>query len=168
MRAPLIAASLLLGSQASGQAFYSGLAAPVTADDLAAMQALIPVPASITPPTETVAGATGTPGTYRPGNAVQPRITRSVPFTTDATGTAAVTWPTLPAVPLVFPEPNVASGAAQAPICAPVTGTVTTTGVTIKCWTTQSVTVSLLGAVVAPVSAAAAGVTGQVLAIPAS
>jgi hypothetical protein len=45
---------------------------------------------------------------------------------------------------------------------------VTVTGATVKCFTTQSVTVSLLGAVVAPITTAAAGVTFDVLALPAS
>ncbi|MET0375796.1 MAG: hypothetical protein ABW128_16255 [Rhizorhabdus sp.] len=121
------------------------------------------------PTMETVGGDPGTNiGQCRPVNSVQPRITRSVAFTTGSAGTVVVTWPVMNAAPLVFPIPNVTNAAAQGSLCYPVTGTITTTGATIKCYTTQSVTVSLLGAVVAPLTTAGAGVTGQVLAIPAS
>lgn len=121
------------------------------------------------PTMETVGGSPGTDiGQCRPVNSVQPRISRTVSFTTGTTGTIAVTWPAMTAVPLVFPIPNVANAATQGALCYPVAGTITTTGATIKCYTTQSVTVSLLGAVVAPLTTAGAGVTGQVLAIPAS
>jgi len=123
----------------------------------------------VVPGMEVVGGAAGTTGVgCRPVNSVQPRITRSVPFTTGAVGTVAVTWADMGAVPLVFPIPNIANGATQGPVCYPVTGTITSTGATIKCFTTQSVTVSLLGAVVAPIVTAGAGITGQVLAIPVS
>jgi hypothetical protein len=123
----------------------------------------------VVPGMEVVGGAAGTTGVgCRPVNSVQPRITRSVSFTTGSAGTAAITWTDMGAVPLVFVVPNVANGATQAPGCYPVAGSVTSTGATIKCYTTQSVTVSLLGAVVAPITTAGAGVTGQVLAIPVS
>lgn len=123
----------------------------------------------IVPGMEVVGGSAGTnTGQCRPINAVQPRITRSVAFTTGAGGTVAVTWADMGAAPLVFVVPNVASGATQAPVCYPVAGTITSTGATVKCYTTQSVTVSILGSVIAPVTTAGAGVTGQILAIPVS
>lgn len=125
-------------------------------------------PAAVVPPSETVGGAAGSGTQCRLANSVQPRITRTVAFTTVAGGTVSVTWADMGAVPLVFPMPNIASSAAQGPMCFPVTGTITSTGATIKCFTTQSVTVSVLGAVVAPITTAGAGVTGQVLAIPVS
>jgi hypothetical protein len=121
------------------------------------------------PGMEVIGGVAGTTGVgCRPVNSVQPRITRSVSFTTGSAGTAAVTWTDMGAVPLVFVVPNVASGAGQAPACYPLAGTITATGATVKCYTTQSVTVALLGAVVAPITTAGAGITGQVLAIPVS
>lgn len=129
----------------------------------------------VVPPMEVVGGSAGTSTAgCRPVNSVQPRITRSASFTTTAGGSATVTWPAMndtsgnPITPLVFPIPNIATGATQAPSCYPITGTITSTGVTLKCFTTQSVTVSILGSTVAPITAAAAGVTGQVLAIPGS
>lgn len=129
----------------------------------------------VVPPMEVVGGSAGTSTAgCRPVNSVQPRITRSAAFTTAAGGSVAVTWPAMndasgnPITPLVFPIPNIAAGATQAPSCYPVTGTITSTGVTLKCFTTQTVTVSILGASVAPITTAAAGVTGQVLAIPGS
>lgn len=125
-------------------------------------------PSASVPPMETVGGSAGSGLDCRLSNAVQPRISRVAVGTTVTGGTIAVSWPAMPAVPSVFPIPRVAAGATQVPICASVAGSVTTTGATIKCFTTQSVTVSLLGAVVAPVTTAAAGVTVDVLAIPQS
>jgi hypothetical protein len=152
-----------IATKADVQAAQSAAAAA----QAAAAAACIAVPA--VPSMETVGGSAGTDnGQCRPTNSVQPRITRTVAFTTAADGTATVTWTAMAAVPLVFVVPNVAAGAAQAPDCLPVAGSAKTTGVTVRCWTTQSVTVSLLGAVVAPIITAGAGVTGQVLAIPAS
>lgn len=152
------------------KAEVSAATAPLaTTSALSAVSAAIPVAASTIPNMETVGGAVGTAGTYRPGNAAQPRITRSVAFTTGAAGTVAVTWADIGTTsPLVFPIPNVASGATQGPLCYPVSGTISATGATIKCFTTQTVTVSILGAVVAPLTTAGSGVTGQVIAIPPS
>ena len=45
-------------------------------------------------------------------------------------------------------------------------GAVTVNGATVKCYTTQSVTVAILGAVAAPITTAASGLTVQVFAIP--
>jgi len=152
-------------TKAEVQTATTGLASQSALD---AVAAAIPAPASTVPGMEVVGGAAGSTMTFRRGDAVQPRITRTVTFTTTSGGTASVTWVAMPSVPLVFPFANIASGATQGSLCYPVSGTITTTGATIKCFTTQSVTVSILGAVVAPITTAAAGVTGQVLAIPAS
>jgi hypothetical protein len=86
-----------------------------------ALKADMPVPAAIVPPTESPQGAVGTPGTYRPGNAVQPRITRSKTVTLDATGAATFDW--------------TAQGALTMQVQAAVTPVFTGTGVP-KCWVT--------------------------------
>lgn len=125
-------------------------------------------PGMIVPPMEVVGGSAGSGDACRLDNAVQPRISRTVSGTTVAGGTGAVTWPAMTSVPRLTVTPYVASNAAQAPMCFPVAGSVTTTGATVKCFTSQSVTVSILGAVVAPVTTAAAGVTFDVLALPTS
>jgi hypothetical protein len=137
-----------------------------TKAEVAAVAAAVPVPSSTVPPAEVIGGAVGSQMVFRRADDVQPRITRAAPCTTVAAGTCSVTWPVMPAVPLVIPVPTIASTAAQAPLCFPVTGSITTTGATIKCFTSQSVTVSLLGAVVAPITTAAAGVPVQVFAVP--
>lgn len=142
--------------------------AKTAADAAAAKAATACQPGATVPPMETVGGSAGSGDACRLANAVQPRISRVAVGTTVTGGTIAVTWPAMSAVPSVFPIPRIAAGASQVPICATVTGSVTTTGATIKCFTTQSVTVSLLGAVVAPITTAAAGVTVDVLAIPQS
>lgn len=125
-------------------------------------------PSATVPPMETVGGAAGSGDACRLANAVQPRISRTVTGTTTTGGSGNASWAAMPAVPKLTVTPYVASSAVQAPMCFPVSGTVTTTGATIKCFTSQSVTVSLLGAVVAPVTTAAAGVTFDVLALPGS
>jgi len=140
--------------------------AAASAAQTAASTACQPDPS--VPPMETVGGSAGSGAACRLANAVQPRITRVAVGTTVSGGTVSVTWPAMTAVPSVFPIPRIASGASQVPICASVTGTTTTTGTTVKCFTTQSVTVSVLGAVVAPITTAAAGVTVDILAIPQS
>jgi hypothetical protein len=126
-------------------------------------------PSATIPPMEVVGGSAGSGDACRLANAVQPRISRTVQGITSAAGTGAVAWPAMPSPPRLTVTPYVAStSAANAPLCFPIAGTVTVTGATIKCFTTQSVTVSLLGAVVAPITTAAAGVTFDVLALPAS
>lgn len=162
------AAALLMLAGVTAQVAYAQTTYPpgATSADIAAMQAQIPVPASTVPPAETVGGAAGATMTFRRGDAVQPRITRAVVGTTATGGNLTVTWDALSSVPIVIPVPFVASGALQAPVCMPVSGTVTTTGATVRCFTTQSVTVSILGSVVAPVTTAAAGVQVQVFAVP--
>jgi hypothetical protein len=125
-------------------------------------------PSATLPPMETVGGAAGSGDACRLANAIQPRITRVAVGTTVTGGTVSVTWPAMTAVPSVFPIPRIASSATQVPICASVSGSTTTTGTTVKCFTTQSVTVSILGAVVAPITTTAAGVTVDILAIPQS
>lgn len=125
-------------------------------------------PGATVPPMEIVGGSAGSGDACRLDNAVQPRISRTVTGTTVAGGSGAVTWPAMPSVPRLTVTPYVASSAVQAPMCFPVAGSVSTTGATIKCFTSQSVTVSLLGAVVAPITTAAAGVTFDVLALPTS
>jgi hypothetical protein len=137
-----------------------------SAAQIAALNACRPDPS--VPPMETVGGSAGSGAACRLANAVQPRITRVAVGTTVTGGTVSVSWPAMTAVPSVFPIPRVASGASQVPICASIAGSTTTTGTTVKCFTTQSVTVSLLGAVVAPITTAAAGVTVDILAIPQS
>lgn len=139
------------------------------ADTATAAAAAACVPNAGVPPMEVVGGSTGSGNACRLANAIQPRISRTVSGTTAATGLGAVTWPAMPSVPRLTVQPYVTStSAANAPLCFPVTGTVTTTGATIKCFSTQSVTVSLLGAVVAPITTAAAGITFDVLALPQS
>lgn len=151
-----------LATKAEVQAAQSAATAAQTAASAACQ------PGASVPPMETVGGSAGSGDACRLANAVQPRISRTVSGVTVSGGTGTVSWPAMTAVPKLTVTPYVASNAAQAPSCFPVTGSVSTTGATIKCFTSQSVTVSLLGAVVAPVTTAAAGVTFDVLALPGS
>ena len=166
MRYILAFAALLVIPSAAAQVAYPPGA---TAKDIAAIQAQIPKPATTIPPADMAnSGMPGSSSQYRPIDAQAPRISRTVSGTTVTGGTGTVSWPAMSSVPKLTVTPYVASGALQAPICTPVAGTVTTTGATIKCWSTQSVTVSILGAVIAPITTAAAGIQFDVLALPGS
>lgn len=63
-----------------------------TKSDVGAIQSQIPQPAATVPPTEMTGGSVGTPGTYRPADARQPRITRSKTVVLAADGTATFDW----------------------------------------------------------------------------
>lgn len=141
----------------------------VQQSDLAAVQAQIPTVASTVPPIEAVGGAPGSPGTYRPGNAVQPRITRATNCTLDSTGSCTVTWATaLTAAPQIIATPVNPSGS-QAMICN-TTATPTLTGASIKCWVMQTTTLTLgivtAGLSLIPATTAPASTVVQIIAIP--
>lgn len=165
---PAIDTSALATKSELTAAQQAAAQAKSAADAAAAKAAAACQPSATVPPMETVNGYGGSGDACRLANAVQPRISRTVQGVTVAGGTGTVTWPAMPSPPRLTVTPYVASSAASAPLCFPVAGTVTVTGATIKCFTTQTVTVSLLGAVVAPITTAAAGVTFDVLALPAS
>jgi len=180
----LAALSILAASPAAAQIVNPvadpALKADVTdakrkADDAAAAAAVAAAqaatacqPGATTPPAEAIGGWAGSGSACRLANSVQPRITRAAIVATNASGTAAVTWPAMPAVPVVLPIAILPTSTSQPIDCFPIAGTITTTGASIKCYTAQTVTVSILGAVVAPFTTAAAGVSVQVVAIPTS
>lgn len=163
---------VLLPASAAGQVIIAPAPIPsnvATKSDIAAIQAQIPQPSDSIPVADmATAGLVGSSPRYRRPDDQAPRISRTVSGSTTTGGTGAVSWPAMSSVPKLTVTPYVAAGAIQAPVCVPVTGSVTTTGATIRCWTTQTVTVSLLGAVVAPLTTAAAGVQFDVLALPGS
>jgi hypothetical protein len=122
-------------------------------------------PMAAIPPSETIGGAAGSGSNCRLVNSIQPRISRFVAFTTGADGTAVVTWQSMgSAPPGVTIQENIASNATNVPKCYPVNGTLTATGVTVKCYITQSI----LGLGLIPFTTATAGVTGTVLTLPGS
>lgn len=91
-------AALACASPAKAQ-MVSSLNQPATADQLAALEAKIPVPEDGAPPMEMVGGTAGAAPTYRRGDAVNNRITRSGVFTVaSGSGLIGGTWSTpLPA-----------------------------------------------------------------------
>lgn len=149
----------------------AGLDVPPTPVDTSAFAAKsdLPQPAATVPPAESPQGAAGTPGTYRPGNAVQPRITRSKTVVLDANGQATFDW--------------TAQGALSMQVQAVVTPVYTGTGVP-KCWATalSSTSVSIkcvvenntllnLAAVTAGVNlngGSAAGISVGIIVLPTS
>lgn len=166
MRRAIIAATLVWSSPACAQTFVSP---GVSSSDLAAVQALIPTPASTVATAETVGGAAGTGATYRRGDAVPPRITRATNCTLDSNGTCSVTWATaLSGAPQIIATP-VNPTASQAIMCN-TTATPTTTAASIKCWTIQTTSLTLAivtaGLNLVPATTATAGTVVQIIAIP--
>lgn len=157
-----IKSNIYTDAQAVAAAAAAGFA---TTSQVNAVAATVPAPASSVPNMEVVGGAIGTAGTYRPGNAVQPRISRTMRCTTASGGTCTLTWPDIGnAAPVLIADPEIGSSATQVPVCNPVSGTVTATGATVKCFVTQSI----LGLGIVPFTTAAAGVVVHVLAFPPS
>ncbi len=135
-----------------------------TKAELTAVQAAMPVAGTQISPSEVVGGSVTGAGVYAPIMHSHPRITRAGSCTTGAAGTCTITWGTpLTVAPNVVLEP-INSG--SQPVECNSTSAPTTTSVSIKCWTAQSVTVSLLGAVVAPFVTTPSGITVQATAIP--
>ncbi|SFU37161.1 MULTISPECIES: hypothetical protein [unclassified Methylobacterium] len=99
------------------------LSAYATQGALSAVQAQIPQPATAAPPMEQPGGAPGSALTFRRGDAVQPRITRSKTVTLDASGTATFDW--------------TAQGALSAPVQVVLGPVYAGTGIP-KCWITAS------------------------------
>lgn len=167
MRAALL---LALIAAPAGAQVVSTPPAPVnlsgyaTKAEVSAVQASIPVPGGVVP-TETIGGTAGVvTNAFMRADAKPNRITRAASCTTNASGTCTVTYDALPAS-----DPNVITtpiNSGTMPITCNLTAAATATSASVKCWTAQSVTVSILGAVVAPVTTSAAGVTIQVTAVP--
>lgn len=125
MRAAVFITALLVAgtalAQVSGYAPAPDMSQFAKQSDMQALQSQIPQPASTIPPAEMPGGSVGSPGTYRPADARQPRITRSRTVTLAADGTATFDW------------------TAQGPLATPgqvvVTPVYTGAGVP-KCWAT--------------------------------
>ncbi len=135
---------------------------------ITAVQAAIPRARTTTPMQEAVGGVAGTAGTYLPGDAQAPRITRAgVVITNSTAGAWALTWATaLPSPPVTLPIPiNTTTN----PVICNVT-TTTATGASGRCWygRTLPATLTALTALVSydVFGAPATGISVQVLAIP--
>lgn len=99
---------------------------------VSAIQATIPRARTAAPMQETVGGVAGTAGTYLPGDAQAPRITRAGLVTTNSTaGAWSVTWAApLPSAPVTLPIPiNTTTN----PVICNV-ATTTATGASGRCW----------------------------------
>lgn len=133
------------------------------------MQSAIPQPASSVPPSEMTGGSIGSPGTYRPADARQPRITRSRTVTLAADGTATFDWtaqgplsvPVQVVIGPVFPSTG------GVPKCWTVSAGAT--AATIKCVTETVALVSVAGINIGSVTnSAPAGMQVGVVVLPAS
>ena len=121
MLAAVLTVACIAGAAADG--FYPDLSGLPSRQQIEALQAQIPQPASTIPPTEMIGGEVGTPGKYRPADARQPRITRSKTVTLDTNGTATFDW--------------TSQGALGAPVQVAITPVYTGAGVP-KCWATAA------------------------------
>ena len=136
-----------------------------TKADVQAIQAAMPQPSESVPTADmTTSGAIGTSVRYRRIDDQAPRVSRTESGVTTSAGTGVVSWPAMSSVPQLTVTPYVSNTETQVPTCYPVTGSVTTTGATIKCFKTQT----LLGLGLVPFTVAPAGVAFDVLALPGS
>lgn len=124
----------------------------------------MPTPSGSIPSNETIGGAVGASAAYMRADAQIPRISRAGSCVLNASGVCTITWVSpLSVAPNIILQP-ISSG--SMPVSCNVTAAPTTTTVSVRCWTAQTVTVSILGAVVAPFTTAASGITVQATAIP--
>lgn len=138
-----------------------------TKTDLAAVQAQIPTPAAVVPPSEMVGGSVGTAGTYRPADSANPRITRAGITSTDTQGAWSIAFAApLMATPVVLPVP--VNTGTQPIVCNVATRSAT--GATGKCWLARTLPAALVS-LTSLVSydlfgAPASGIQVQIIAIP--
>lgn len=176
MRLAVFALFVLVSSSATAQVVSP---APIdtksvaTKADIAALQAAMPQPATTVPPIEVPAGTVGTAGTYRPADSAMPRITRAGSCALSASGTCTVTWSL--ALPASANSPNVIVtpiNTGSQPISCNLTAVPTATSASIRCWTSQTTSLTLpivtAGLTLAPNVAAAPGTVVQVTALPAT
>ena len=135
---------------------------------ISAIQASIPRARTTTPMQEAVGGAADTAGTYLPGDAQAPRITRAgTVLTSTSNGSWSIAWAVpLAATPVTLPIPV---NATSTPVVCNV-ATSTASGATGRCWYSRALPATLT-AVTSLVSydvfgAPANGISVQVLAIP--
>lgn len=135
---------------------------------ISAIQASIPRARTTTPMQEAVGGAAGTAGTYLPGDAQAPRITRAgTVLTSTSNGSWSIAWAVpLAAAPVTLPIPI---NATSTPVVCNV-ATSTASGATGRCWYSRTLPATLT-AVTSLISydvfgAPANGISVQVLAIP--
>lgn len=138
----LALAAFAFVAPAAAQQFMDVPAAPVdtsqfaTTAALSVVQAAMPQPSAIIPPTDTNTGAIGSSPAYARADSIRPRITRSMSVTLASDGTAMADWTThggaLSAAAIVVLTPIYASTTGNAPKCW-LTGAPTTTAAAIKC-----------------------------------
>ena len=137
----------------------ANVAGVATTTALSTLASSMPQPSAAVPPAPAPTGAPGTGNTFTPANAIPPSLTRSTTATTASDGTFSVTW----AVPLVSAKPVVnlmpLNTGSQPAICNPTA--VSSTGLTGKCWSTQTTALTLAlvtsGVTVNPTANTAAG-----------
>lgn len=149
---------------AAAQAQAKADAALATAQAAQQAAAVACAPGSMMPRAEAVTASAGTATTCKRSDEIPLRISCTVSGVTGANGTGPVTWPAMASVPKLTITPYITSTETLPYRCYPVTGTVTTTGATIKCFRDRAI----LAILQLPVEAAPAGVTFDVFALPGS
>lgn len=131
-----VAVAALMATPAAAQVTYPP---SVTAADLAALSAQIPVPADTVPPAEMPGGAAGAANTFRRGDAVNNRVTRTGVFTIGAGGVILCGGSTTCNWDMALP-----AGAASYPVFFTPIGATALPGV--KCKVTSSSNTGFTGA----------------------
>jgi hypothetical protein len=148
---------------------YPDVSQFATSSQVQAIQNQIPLPAASVPPPEVVGGSIGAASTYRRGDAVQPRITRSTTVTLDVTGTATFDWTAQGALvtPVQLILTPIYTGT-SVPICYATA--VSATAGSIKCMmvSTANLTLALVTAGLNLFGASASGMQVGIVALPKS
>ncbi|RDE06527.1 hypothetical protein DVW87_02115 [Sphingomonas aracearum] len=172
----------MVPSPVDTSAIQSQIAAAVIKAEQAAaaaaqVQAAVPQPATTVGSAEMVGGQVGTATTYKRGDWVPARISRTGSCVLAASNACMAAWTSAFAVgtaPVMLGDPVAINTAALQPIDCDITGAPTATGVPVKCWIAQSSALTLTALTagkidVLPFGAASlAGTTVTVSAIPPS
>lgn len=149
---------------------YPDVSGFATSSQIQAIQNQIPQPAASVPPPEVIGGSSGATATYRRGDAVQPRITRSSTLTLDSTGSATFDWTAQGALatPVQVIISPVNTSTTAIPICYATA--VSATAASIKCTmvNTANITLALVTAGLNMFGASASGMQAGIVALPKS
>lgn len=105
-----------------------------------AAQAALPQPSNVVGQGEMVGGAPGSAMTYKRGDWIPPRRSRTGSCVLPTSGVCTVPWSSafgVGEVPVMLGDPVATNASALQPISCNITGAPTTTGVPVKCWQAQ-------------------------------
>ena len=140
----VLSAYVSVGSVLAQTATTSGVTKSYVDNLVSGVAATVPTPLAAVPPGPNAAGVVGTGGVYVPSNAQQRQAVQRTVTLTDAAGNFSVTWATsfISSTPTVVVEAG-NPGGSNGIICNWFTRS--SSGVTGKCWQTNTALIALLG-----------------------